>query len=254
MRRSLILLLLCALFLTPLAPAAFTQSTSRKASGTISGLVQTVTLTATKDNTLYEDPSGALSNGSGNHLFVGRTASGGGALIRRGLVQFDLSPIIPPASTIVSATLTMTMSKTISGPTDVSLHRVTTDWGAGASDAPGAEGAGTAAQPGDATWLHAFFDAALWSTAGGDFIGMVSGTTAVGSEGVYTWRDERMEEDLQRWSFDPASNYGWILIGDESAATTAKRFDASNMSSASGPQLVVQFIPAEQVYLPLIQQ
>lgn len=252
MRKFVMLVLLSNLFLTTLVPAALTRSDLVEPSGTISGLVQTVTLTPSKDNTLYENPNGALSNGSGDYIFVGRTAAAGGGLVRRGLVQFDLTPIIPPASTIVSATLTMTMSKTISGPTDVSLHRVTADWGAGASDALGEEGAGTAAQPNDATWLHTFFDGALWNTPGGDFVGAVSGRTAVDGNGVYTWQDERMEDDVQRWSFDPNSNYGWILIGDESTTTTAKRFDSTDRGGASGPQLVMQFIPARQVFLPLV--
>ena len=36
----------------------------------------TVTIVATMDNTLYEDSSGALSNGVGSHFFAGKTALG----------------------------------------------------------------------------------------------------------------------------------------------------------------------------------
>ena len=34
---------------------------------------ESVALQASRDNTLYEDPDGALSNGSGSYLFVGLT-------------------------------------------------------------------------------------------------------------------------------------------------------------------------------------
>ena len=34
----------------------------------------TVLIDAINDNTLYESPMGLLSNGSGNHLFIGRTS------------------------------------------------------------------------------------------------------------------------------------------------------------------------------------
>src|SRR5262245_48154830 len=56
-----------------------------------------LTLTAVNDNTLYQDPSGNLSNGAGQHFFVGDT----GQLtnnIRRGLIKFNLSGI-PAGST-----------------------------------------------------------------------------------------------------------------------------------------------------------
>ena len=36
----------------------------------------TVSLSASKDNTLYEDPNGTLSDGIGPHLFAGRTVQG----------------------------------------------------------------------------------------------------------------------------------------------------------------------------------
>ena len=54
-----------------------------------------VVLAASKDNTLYEDPNGALSNGQGMRFFAGKTANG---LIRRGLIAFDLRSEIGRAS------------------------------------------------------------------------------------------------------------------------------------------------------------
>ena len=61
----------------------------------------TATLNPTKDNTLYEDLSGGLSNGAGSHLFAGVTAAGAA---RRAVLAFDLAAPSPreprsPAST-----------------------------------------------------------------------------------------------------------------------------------------------------------
>ena len=49
-------------------------------------LSDTATLTASRDATLYEDAEGDRANGSGQHLFVGRT---GQPQTRRALIAFD---------------------------------------------------------------------------------------------------------------------------------------------------------------------
>ena len=99
----------------------------------------TVTVNASKDNTLYESPDGALSNGAGQHIFAGVT---GNNMIRRALLAFDLSAI-PEGATITSAQLTLNMSQTGEiAPLEVALHRVLKDWGEGTSQAGRGEGAG----------------------------------------------------------------------------------------------------------------
>ena len=66
-----------------------------------------------KDNTLYEDPAGQLSNGQGIYLFDGKTNAN---LLRRGLIAFDLTSI-PTNATITGATLSMFLSMTHGVPT-----------------------------------------------------------------------------------------------------------------------------------------
>jgi hypothetical protein len=127
-------------------------------------ITRTVTLEPARDNTLYSE-SGNISNGAGEYLFAGTIQRGDA---RRAVLAFDMSGI-PPGATVLTATLTLTMSRSIAGETAVSLHALQRDWGEGASDAVGEEGAGAAAEPGDATWLHTFFDTDLWATPGGDF-------------------------------------------------------------------------------------
>src|SRR5262245_3881183 len=67
----------------------------------------TVTLTATRDNTRYEQVGGGLSNGAGEHIFVGTTGTSG--LRRRALLRFELNGAIPAGSTVNSTTLQLYM-------------------------------------------------------------------------------------------------------------------------------------------------
>ena len=158
----------------------------------------TVSLSPQKDNTLYEDPAGALSNGQGVFLYAGITQSN---LLRRGLIAFNLSSI-PANATITGATLSMFLSQ--SGPfpaeVSVSLNKVLRNWGEGASDAGEPGGAGIQAEPGDATWLHTFYNSALWTTPGGDFSATASATTPITtSNTTYTWSGSGLIADVQSW-------------------------------------------------------
>jgi hypothetical protein len=52
-------------------------------------------------------------------------------------------------------------------------------------------------------------------------------------------------QDVQDWLSGATSNNGWILIGDESAATTAKRyFSSENISALEGqrPRLTLRYL------------
>ena len=198
-----------------------------------------VEIEASKDNTLYEDVAGTLSNGAGDHFFVGVTAMD---FIRRGLLAFDVSAV-PEGSTITSVTLTLNMSQTIVGPQTIELHRASADWGEGASHAKGQEGGGADALLGDATWLHTFFDTDFWTTPGGDFNPVASGSTVVDFNGPYTWDSTpEMVADVQDWLDDPSINFGWILTGDETTLPTAKRFDTrENPLPNTNPLLTVEF-------------
>ena len=201
-----------------------------------------VTLAPNKDNTIFESDTGGLSNGSGQFLFAGRSGQSSGS-IRRALLAFDLSSI--PAEGVVTAVrLTMNMSKTVGGATSVSLHQVLREWGEGSSNASDRGGGqGTASSTGDATWIHTSFDSGTWSSPGGDFATTASSSLEISSPGSYTWSSTpQLVADVQGWIANGSSNFGWIVIGDESAARTAKRFDSREHGTASvRPQLVVEF-------------
>ncbi|MEQ1827501.1 MAG: DNRLRE domain-containing protein [Pirellula sp.] len=196
---------------------------------------------ASRDNTLYESATGALSNGAGNFLFSGRTTNSG--LIRRGLLQFDTSSI-PIGATINSVSVRLTMDKADqAGQVIVGLNRMTRQWGEGTSLASGQEGGGAAATNGDATWLHSSFPGTLWTTAGGDFVATASATQTLSAEGNYTWNSTvNLVADVQQWVNNPTANFGWMLRGEE-IGTTAMRFVSRTGPGgvAVRPQLTVDF-------------
>lgn len=202
-----------------------------------------VTIGPTKDNTLYETPDGSLSNGAGQYCFVGVT---GQPAARRTLIAFDIQSAVPAGAHIVGVTLTMHMSKTVAGPTDVTLHRVTNHWGEGASDASGDEGAGAPAMPNDATWIHTEHDTYYWNQSGGDFDASPSAVSTVESVGSYSWGPGGpLIDDAQAWLDGAVANNGWLLLGDESTDFTAKRFDTrENPDPSVRPALRVVYRPA----------
>ena len=198
------------------------------------------TIEPSADNTLFEDSASFRSNGAGDYLFVGNTASGN---TRRALLRFDVAAAVPAGATITAVSLRMRMSKTRGGNVTVTLHPVLADWGEGVSDASGAEGRGVLAQTGDATWRHRFSDTQLWDTLGGDFDEGPSGSTLVGGTRSDTWAStEAMVADAQSWLDDPDANFGWLLKGNESGIQTAKRFNSRDNGNADNrPQLTIDF-------------
>ena len=180
----------------------------------------TVSLLPQKDNTLYLDLNGQLSNGQGIYLFAGRTSNDA---LRRGLVAFDLTSI-PTSATITDASFSMFLNRPRpnDAPVDVSLSRALRDWGEGASNAGDPGGIGAQAEPGDATWLHTFYDTSFWITPGGDFSATLSATTPVMDNATYTWSGSGLLADVQSWVSNPATNFGWVVLGDEVDSGTAQ--------------------------------
>lgn len=195
-----------------------------------------VVLNPSQDNSIYEN-SPSNSNGSGDFLFAGQNAS---PSPRRALIQFDLSTI-PTDAVITGASMNLFASQVASTDAyDVSLYRLESAWGESTSDANGGEGGGIAAATGDATWINSFFDDQFWTTAGGDFSADASATTTVSTTGAYTWSSPGLVSDIQGWLDGSVSNFGWIAIGNETVASSAKRFN-SRSNGSSNPALTIEF-------------
>jgi hypothetical protein len=217
-------------------------------SATMASRADSVDIPASKDNTVYAPSFGRLlSNGAGVYTFSGNSSlpppTGD---IRRAVMAFDVAGHVPAGVTITAVTLTLHMSRTIATNETVALHRLSADWGEGASIAPAEEGGGTDPAPGDVTWQHRFFPDTFWTTAGGDFTPTISASTPIADVGFYTWGSTaQMVADVQSWLDSPAANFGWILIGNEASPTTAKRFDSrENLTAANQPKLTVVFSSA----------
>ncbi len=207
----------------------------------------TLTLVPSKDNTLYEDATGSLSNGAGA-IVAGRTGGMGGGLIRRAVMHFDIASVIPAGATINSVTLTLNVAAQppMALPRDFTLHRLEADWGEGTSLAS-PPGPGAAATPDDATWVHTFFDildTSLWASAGGDFNPTASASQTVSGVGLHTWSTAQMATDVQAWLDTPSANFGWALkIDDETQSVTARIFDSRETPDpVLRPVLTVDFV------------
>lgn len=195
---------------------------------------QTVTLTPSKDNSIYQE--NANSSGLGQ-LYAGLTCTNNR---RRALLQFDLSSI-PAGATITSATLTLNCNS--SGETTNSLytlHALTTAFGEGISLPSGAGGTGATAIAPDATWANAMTPTPAWTTPGGDFVPTVVSSVSMTPSGDQTFpTSANFVSLLQAWLTNPASNFGVIVIGSETTACSARRFGSKDAGIA--PTLVVSY-------------
>lgn len=187
----------------------------------------TVEFSASSDTSIYQQDVDA-SNGSGQFIIAGGNA--------RGLLRFDVS--IPEGSTIIDAVLTLSAGATAGAGAAVSVHRVTTGWGEGSSDAAGDEYFGAPAKLFDATWQYSFFDGEQWNTPGGDFGGS-SAITAVGGVGAYEWIGNGLIDDVQSWVDDGATNFGWLMQG----AGSSVAFLSKDSPGGLGPSLEVTYEP-----------
>ena len=200
-------------------------------------LADIVVLSPAKDNTLYEDGAGILSNGQGIYFFAGFTLS---QSLRRGLIEFDLTAI-PANATIMDASLSMYLSMAHGGSAAISLHKTLRDWGEGASDAGEPGGAGIQAETNDATWFHTFYDTVFWTTHGGDFSPTISATTTVNTVNMtYTWSGSGVVADVQAWVSNPSNNFGWVIRGNETTTGKAQRFNTRENTS-NQPRLTVTY-------------
>jgi hypothetical protein len=216
---------------------------------TVPARADVVKLAPSGDNTLYSE-SGELSNGAGEFVFAGRTSLSN---IRRALLAFDIAKHIPAGSTIRSVTLSLHVSQSpgrAGGPTlpqSFVLHRLTVSWGEGTSNPGPPGGFGAAATLDDATWTYRFWRASPWGTPGGDFDPAESAIALVpvtDDAPVTFGATAAMVANVQGWLDEPATNFGWILIGNEGAERTARRFDSrENRNEAYRPVLTIEFVP-----------
>ncbi len=196
-----------------------------------------ITLNPAADATMYSE-NGGLGNGGGQFFIAGKS---GAPAFRRSALRFDLSGI-PAGSEILSATLQVTVGNTQGINNPVSLYPLTEDWQEGSSDAGGNEGGGTAATAGDTTWTSRNYNTVAWTTAGGSYNNTISASTLISGSGSYSWPSSaNLVTMLQDWLDAPATNFGWLVIGDEAAVgASAKQFNSR--TGTNPPVLTVNYL------------
>lgn len=205
-----------------------------------------VSIAAARDATLYQSVDGSLANGAGQYLFAGRTNQG---LTRRGVLWFDIAAFVPADAALTSVRLVLNVSQANGGNRTMTVHRALTAWTTGASDPDSTEASGAQTLAGDATWLHASADGAgggtLWQNIGGDFAAAASASLLTTTSGLQTWSGAGLLADVQSFRANPSANLGWFILGDESAAGTARRFDSADSAALGGivPRLEIEFTP-----------
>ena len=207
------------------------------------GVAQTtVQVQASADNSLYEDPNGALSNALGQYLFCGVS---GQPTARRAVLTFDVAAALPAGARVLAAELHLNSSRAGAQTNlQIDVHRLLGSWGEGSSMAGGNEGGGALATAGDVTWLHRVFPGTPWATPGGDFAALPSTRTVAPLLGPVTWPSTAaLVADVQAFLDQPANNHGWLLKTDEVLATEVRRFDSrQNSLAANRPFLQVTFV------------
>ena len=189
-----------------------------------------ITIIASADTSLME-VAPENSNGGQGWVLAGRTQNGPHV---RGLYRFDLAGI-PPHAIIQSAVVQLEVT---GQPGDMeavnstfSLHRMLQPWGEGGNVSIANPGQGVPAAPGDATWLYRFYPTNAWTSPGGaagiDYASEGSSFQQVEDPDHSPYRfgsTPEMVADVQEWVRLPATNFGWILIGDDDLIFTARRF------------------------------
>ena len=210
----------------------------------IQSSADTLELNPVKDNTLYQSDFGVLSNGMGESLFIGANPAP-----RRAVLRFELDNQIPAQATIDSVFLSFFIVETTASPQTTTVHRLTADWGEGASDADENTGGGVNGanpQTGNATWFHRFFADQDWDLEGGDFESTESATGTAGATGeTVTFEGEGLVADVEVWLNNPTSNFGWLIRGNELASNSLKQVGSrENSNESNRPLLTINFTPA----------
>ncbi|RME80270.1 MAG: DNRLRE domain-containing protein, partial [Caldilineae bacterium] len=121
----------------------------------------------------------------------------------RSLIQFDLSSV-PPASTIVSATLSMYLDKSKGSQTEsIEVHRVTASW-----------------DEATVTWN---------SVSGGQYDPTIVDSIVAGNKG---WKQWDVQTLVQEWIDGTYSNYGMILLSPSNSGNNEKKFISSDSNKA----------------------
>lgn len=197
-----------------------------------------ITLTASKDATIFENAfqsggNGATnSNGAGPGMFAGSNSN---LSPRRGLVSFDVAGSVPIGSVITNVQLQLKVGQ-IAGSggsgtggdqitRTIELFKLNKDWGEGTTGSTsttiGGTGQGFTGAPGDATWTDNKLTQSQWTAPGAlaDTNGIASASVQIpggnpvggSQDSTFTWSSSQLVADVQAMLNAPSTNFGWLL-------------------------------------------
>lgn len=87
---------------------------------------------------------------------------------------------------------------------------------------------------------------------GGDFVATASATATVPvTQGFVSWSSVSLTSDMQTFLNNPSTNFGWLVLGDETTTQTIRRFDSSERTVTSFlPTMTVTFHTASSIPEP----
>jgi len=151
-----------------------------------------------------------------------------------------------PGATVTSVSLTLNINNiSPSASNDLyNLYTVREEWGEGSSNG-GGTGAPVVAP--DATWNDAMFGPSEWTTRGGDYnLTALSSQTFGTVTGNQTFNTtSEFVTTVQSWFDSPSTNYGLILIGNESTSCNARRIGSKDIGTP--PVLSITYTPTLDV-------
>src|SRR5207247_1227369 len=88
---------------------------------------------------------------------------------------------------------------------------------------------------------HTFYNTKFWTNPGGDFVAAASATANM-FLGMVAFASAQLNADVQAWINNPATNFGWVITGDEINTASAKRIGTKeNADPSARPMLSVDY-------------
>jgi len=200
-------------------------------------------------NVLYDggflnlEPNNNL--GGHTHVPVGRSNNNA---VRRSVFYFDVGSQVPAGSVINSVQFQFDVVQQGGGNghqgADFQLHRVTRAWTEGTGGSSNGENTGNGA-----TWNSAT-GAVAWSTPGGDYTAVVSGTVYVNVTSppdTFSISSAQLVADVQDMLDHPQTNFGFLMKANPETLNGSAARVTSREGAPFGPEnearLIIDFTP-----------
>jgi len=150
----------------------------------------------------------------------------------RGLIYFDMTPVIPKDVIVVKASLDVFVIG-LTGSVDMAAYAAGKYWNGGTVCG--------ASQNGSVTWMSSAHNSALWGSPGGDYGSKKSDTVNINASAK--WYSLSLDPELvESWISSPEENFGIIIKAeDEITVLNRAQFYSSDYTTdaAFRPKLTV---------------